>query len=176
MISGSAFLSRFCVSKWHPKILQWHTKFWKSRYGFALYWSKTIWDKDVVLHVAIATDGFNVTTGRHNFAAQKLEVKIVSLVSLHSHVHRFASASCYTATCVYSMVYETAKALQCNYGSDLLFHRCDRLAWRCITLQWRQRSAVAVRMQNKDDCRVRQQWELGVRFWLLARPEAAVRK
>ena len=33
------FLSRFWVSKWQPKILQRHPKFWNSRYGFALYWS-----------------------------------------------------------------------------------------------------------------------------------------
>jgi len=60
--------------------------------------------------VAIATDGCNVI-GRHNFLAQKLEAKIVSLVSVHSHAHRFASTSCYTAVDLYSMVYETAKAL-----------------------------------------------------------------
>ena len=55
---SSVFLSRFWVSKWHPKILQWHPKFWKPRHGFALYWSKTIWGKHVFLHVAIATDGW----------------------------------------------------------------------------------------------------------------------
>ena len=82
------------MSKWRPKILQWHLKFWKPGYGFALYWSKTIWDKHVFLHVVIATDGWNVL-GRHNFLAQKLEAKIVSLVSVHSHAHRFASTSCY---------------------------------------------------------------------------------
>jgi len=43
MAQYSVFLSRFWVSKWHPKILQWHPKLWKPRrYGFALYWSKTI--------------------------------------------------------------------------------------------------------------------------------------
>jgi len=35
---------------------------------------------------------------------------------------------------LYSVVYEAAKTLQCNYGSALVFHRCDRLAWRCIRL------------------------------------------
>ena len=54
------FFKSFWVSKWHPKILQWHPKFWKPRYGFALYWSKTNWDKHVFLHVDIATDGCNV--------------------------------------------------------------------------------------------------------------------
>jgi len=38
--------------------------------------------------VATATDGCNVI-GRHNFLAQKLEAKIVSLVSVHSHAYRF---------------------------------------------------------------------------------------
>jgi len=55
------FFSRFWVSKLHHKILQWHPKFWKRRYGFALYWSKTIWDKHVFLNLAIATHSCNVT-------------------------------------------------------------------------------------------------------------------
>jgi len=41
--------------------------------------------------MAIATDGCNVI-GRHNFLAQKLEAKIVSLVIVHCHAHRLASA------------------------------------------------------------------------------------
>jgi len=28
----NVFLSRFRVSKWHPKILEWHPNFWKPRY------------------------------------------------------------------------------------------------------------------------------------------------
>jgi len=48
---------------------------------------------------------------RHNFLAQKLEAKIVHLVSVHCHAHRFTLASYYTAADLYSMVYETAKAL-----------------------------------------------------------------
>ena len=63
------FLSRFRVSKWHPKILQWHPKFWKPRHGFALYWSKKNWDKHVFLHVAIATDGCNVIDRRFGICA-----------------------------------------------------------------------------------------------------------
>ena len=93
--------------------------FWKPRYRFALYWSKTIWDKHVFLHVAIATDGCNVI-GRHNFLAQTSEAKIVSLISVHSHAHHFASASYYTATDLYSVVYETAKALLMQL-------------WKCLT-------------------------------------------
>ena len=122
------------MSKWHPKILQWHPKFWKSRYSFALYWSKTIWEKHVFLHVAIARDGCSVV-GRNIFLAQRLEAKSVSLVSVHCHAHRLASASYSTAAGLYNMVYETAKALSCNYGSALLFHRCDRLGWGCVMHQ-----------------------------------------
>jgi len=107
--STAVFLSRFWVSKWHLEILQWHPKFWKPRYGFALYWSKTIWRKHVFLHVAIATDGCSVI-GRHFFLAQKLEAKIVSLVPVHCHAHRLASASYYIAADLCSMVHETAKA------------------------------------------------------------------
>jgi len=62
------------------------------------------------LHVAVATDGCNVI-GRHNFLAQKLEAKFVSMASVHCHEHRFASACYYTAADLCNMVYETAKAL-----------------------------------------------------------------
>ena len=104
------FLSRFWVSKWRSKILQWHPKFWKPRYGIAFYSSQTIWGKHVFLHVAIATDSCNVI-GRYNFLAQKLEGKIVNLVSVNCHAHRLALASYYTAAVLCRMVYETAKAL-----------------------------------------------------------------
>jgi len=40
------------------------------------------------MHMAIATDGWNVM-GWHNFLVLKLEAKIVSLVSVHSHAHHF---------------------------------------------------------------------------------------
>ena len=107
---------------------EWHPKIWKLRHGFALYWSKTIWGKHAFLLVAIATDGCNVI-GRRNFLAQKLEAKIVSMVSVHCHVHRLASACYFPAAHLYSVVYETANALQCK------FHRCDRLSCRCIRLR-----------------------------------------
>jgi len=45
--------------------------------------------------------------------AQKLEAKIVSLVYMHCHSHSFASASCYSAAALYSVVHEIAKALSC---------------------------------------------------------------
>jgi len=53
--------------------------------------------------VVIPTDDCKVI-GRHNFLAQKLEAKTVSLVSVHCHVHRFASASNYTVADLHSMV------------------------------------------------------------------------
>ena len=124
-------------------------------------------------------DGFN--TGPYNsdltplaqcasFATgHKLEVKIVSLVSVHCHAHRLALASYNTVTDFYSMVYETAKVLPCDFGSVLLFHRCDRLAWRCImhqtTMKTNSRYSCSAHAKQ-GSCRVRQQWELRVRFWL----------
>jgi len=58
----------------------------------------------------LPTDGCNVMS-RHNFLAQKLEAKIVSLVSAHCHAHRLASGCYYTAADLYSVVCETVKAL-----------------------------------------------------------------
>jgi len=85
-----------------------------------------------------STDGCN-DLGRHNFLSQKLKAGIVSMVSVHCCAHRLASACCYTAADLYSMVYETAKVLYCNYGIALLLHCCDRFAWRCIRLQRKQK-------------------------------------
>jgi len=62
------------------------------------------------LQVAIATDVCNFI-GPHNFLARKLEAKIVSMVSVHCQAHRFALASYHTVADLYSMVYQTAKAL-----------------------------------------------------------------
>ena len=49
--------------------------------------------------------------GRHNSLSQKLEAKIIRMVSLHCHAHRLASPCCCTAADLYSMVDATAKAL-----------------------------------------------------------------
>ena len=115
------FLSRLWVSKWHPKILQWHPKFWKPRCGFAVHWSKTIWGEHDFLHVAFATDGCNVI-GRHIFLAQKLETKIVSLVSVHCHSHRCASAS---------------RLLYCSRFVQYGVRNCESTfmqLWKCFTV------------------------------------------
>ena len=78
------------VSKWHPKILQRHPKFWKPRYGFALHWSKTIWFSRTWLWQQMAAMLLADTI----FRARKLEAKVVSLVSVQCHAHRLATASC----------------------------------------------------------------------------------
>jgi len=96
------FLSRFWVSKWHPKILQSHPKFWKPRrYDFALYWRKTIWGKHVFLHVAVSTA--TAMIGWHNSLQQNLEAEIMRIASVHCHAHRLNSACCYTAADLYSV-------------------------------------------------------------------------
>jgi len=54
-----------------------------------------------------------------------------------------------------SVLLTVSKSRECNYGSVLLFHRYDRLSWRCIRSESDadqnedKRSAVAVSMQNK---------------------------
>ena len=129
------FLSRFWVSKWHLKILQWHPKFWKPRHGFALYWSKTIWGgKHVFLHMAVATDGCNVT-GWLNFLAQKLEAKIVCLVTVHCHAHRLAwPLTTLPHICTVLCVRNCKKHL--NAIMEVFFDVA--IGWWCIKLQWRQ--------------------------------------
>jgi len=160
----SVFLSRFWVSKWHPKILKWHPKFWKPRYGFALYWSKTIWDKHIFLHVAIAADGCNVI-GRHNFLMQKLEAKIVSLVSVHYHAHHFTPAS---ITILPQICTVWCTKLQKHFNAIMEVFYCFTVAigLPVDASQWRQKVHSCSVHAKQGDCRVRQQWELGVKFWL----------
>jgi len=83
--------------------------------------------------MAIATDGCNVI-GRLNFLAQKLEAKIVSLVTVYCHAHRFALASYYTAADLYSFV-RTKLQKHFNAIMEVFFWRCDWLAWRRTKLQ-----------------------------------------
>jgi len=96
--------------------------------------------KHVFLHVAIAT-GCSVSD-RHNSLAWMLEAEIVTMVYVYCYAHRLASACCYTAADLYSMGYENVKALQCNNGTLLLFHRCDRLTGDASDCIEDKRSAV----------------------------------
>jgi len=97
--------------------------------------------------LAIATDGCNVV-GRHNFLAQKLEAKMVSMVSVHCHAHRLASACYYTAVDLYSMVYENAKALAIMEVFDCATVAIG-LSGDASDYNEGKRSAVAARMPNK---------------------------
>jgi len=97
--------------------------------------------------VAIATDGCNVI-GRHNFLAQKVEAKIVSLASVHSHAHRF------------SLLLYCRRFVQCGIRNcESTFNAIVELFY-CFTVliglpgdasdyNEEKRSAVAARMQNK---------------------------
>jgi len=87
---------------------------------------------DLKKHVAIATDGAAAMTGRHNSLAQKLKTKIGTMVSVHCHAHRLALACCDTVADLYAV--RKCESTFCRYGSVLLFHRCDQLAWQCIRL------------------------------------------
>jgi len=48
---------------------------------------------------------------------------------------------------------------QIGCGSVLLFHRCDRLDWQCIRLQWRRKVGSCCARAKQGGCRVKQQWE-----------------
>jgi len=173
---SSVFLSRLWVSKWHPKILQWHPKFWKPRYGFSLSWSKTIWRKHVFLHVALATDGCNVIMPTQ-FSGADVGSEIISTVSVHCHAHRLASACDYTAAYLYirctKLRMHFSAIMEVLYCFTVLFHR---LAWPCIRLQWTQKFSSCSVRTKQGGCRVRQQWELSARFWLFGPHRSSCQK
>jgi len=97
--------------------------------------------------MAIATDGCNVI-GRLNFLAQKLEAKIVSLVTVHCHAHRLALASYYTAADLYSVV-RTKLQIQFNAIMEVFFDVAIGWPGDASNYNEDKRLAVAARMQNK---------------------------
>ena len=109
------FLSRLWVSKLNPKILQWHPKFSKPRrYGFALYWNKTICGQHVFLHMAIST--VTAMIGQHISLAQKLEVEITRrYLCIVMHTASLRPVAILPQICT---VYENVKVLQ----------------WKCFTV------------------------------------------
>ena len=172
----SVFFKSFLGSKWHPKILQCYPKFYKPRYGFSLYWSKTIWGKHVFLHVAIATDGCNVI-GRHNFLAKKLGEKNykygicalscaaprVGLVTIQPHI-------C-TVWCT-----KQRKHFDAIMEVFYCFTVAIDLSGDASDCSKEKRSAVTARIQNKvlvewGNCESKE-WD----FSYLDRTETAVRK
>ena len=54
---------------------------------------------------------------------------------------------------------KTNPSVQLWKYSTLLFHRCDRLVWRCIRLQWRQKVGSCSAHVKQGGCRVRQEWD-----------------
>ena len=154
------FLSHFWVSKLHPKILQWHPKFWKPRYGFALYGSKTIWRKHAFLHVATASDGYNII-GWHNFLAQMVEAKIASMVSVRCHAQRLASACYFPAADLYSRCLKLRKHFNATVKVLYCFTVAISLPGAASDLQWRQKVGSCSAHGKQGGCRV------FVRFWLL---------
>jgi len=104
--------------------------------------------------MAIATKGCNVT-GRHNFLAQKVEAKIVSLVSVHSHAHRFTSVYYYTAVDLYRNCESTLMQL-----------------WMCFTV-WPFRPACLAMHQTTMKTKGRQLQRACKTRWLSS--EAIVR-
>ena len=85
----------------------------------------------VFLHVAIAIDGCNFV-GVHNFLAHKLEAKILSLVSAHSHAHRFGLLLYCNRFVQYGV--RNCESTLMQLWKCLLFQPFDRLVWPCIRL------------------------------------------
>jgi len=112
----------------------------------------------------LVKSGCNVL-GWHMFLSQKLEAKIVSLVSVHCHTMRTASLRPLTILPQVCTVW--CAKLRKHFNAIMeVFHRCDRLAWQCIRLQWREKVGSCSAHAKQGGSRVRQQWELTVRFWL----------
>jgi len=98
--------------------------------------------------VAITTDSYNVI-GRHYFLALNLEVKIVSMVSLHCHAHRLASAYYCTAADLSRWCVKLQKHFNAIMEVFYCFTVAIRLPGDASDYNENKTSAVAARMQNK---------------------------
>jgi len=88
--------------------------------------------------------------GRHNSLVQKLEREIIRMVPVHCRTHRLSSVSYFTAADLYSMVYETAKALPIM---EVFYCFIFAIGFPGEASDYNEdedkRSAVAARMQHK---------------------------
>jgi len=113
--------------------------------------------------VTIATDGCH-DLGRNDFLAQKLEAIIISLVSVHCHVHRFS----HLLPCRRFVQYETRN---CERTSMQLWKCFTVSPFRSACLTMLQTTMMTIHRQlqcacKQGGCREMQQRELGVRFSL----------
>ena len=98
--------------------------------------------KHVFLHVAIATDGCNVV-GRHNFLTQKLEAKIVGMVSPRFSLLTIQPQIC-TAWCTkLQKHFDAVMKVFCCFTSEIV------LPGDASDYNEDKKSVVAARMQNK---------------------------
>jgi len=97
--------------------------------------------------MAVATGGCSVI-GRHNFLAQNLEAKIVSMVSVHCHAHR----SLRPVTIVLQICTVWYTKLQKHFNAIMEVLYCFIIATGlpgdASYYNEDQRSALAARMQN----------------------------
>ena len=112
-----------------------------------------------------ATNSCNVID-RHNFLAQKLEAKIVRMVSVHYHVHRLVSACYYAAADLYSLVYELRKHFHAIMEVFYCFPVAIDLPGDALDYNEDKKAGSCSAHAKQGGCRVRQQCEHGVRFWL----------
>jgi len=148
------FLTRFWVSKWLPKILQWHPKFWKPRYGFALYWSKTVrffctWLLQQTASMLLADTIFwrrnckqNCTFRIYTLSCAPLRFGLLRLISTgarlgtiqHAHKKRlfpFEHSLLCVAQCVRSCV-------------KVAWQRNSALTWHKLVVTWCKLSTISV--------------------------------
>jgi len=88
------------------------------------------------------------------------------MLSANCHAHRLASACCYTAVDLYSVRKCESTLMQSwkCFAVSPLQSAC--LEMHETIVQWRQKVGSCSAYAKQGSCRVRQLWELGVRFWL----------
>jgi len=155
------FFSRLWVSKWHPKILQWHPKFWNLDLVLTCIEVKRIEESMFSCTWLLQQTAANI----RNFLSQKLEAKIVSLVFVHCHAHRFGLSLCCRRFVQYGVR---------NCESTLM------QLWKCFTVSPLRSACLPMHqttMKTKDrqlQCACKTRWlsrvatvrAMGVRFWL----------
>jgi len=87
---------------------------------------------------------------------------------------RTASLRSVTVLSQICTVWRTKLRKHVNAVMEKVFYHCSQLAWPCIRLHWRKKICSCSAHAKRGVCRVKQQWELGVRFGYLGRTEAKI--
>ena len=151
------------MSKLHSKILQWHPKIWRPRYGFVLKWNdlrKACFPARGYCNKWLQCYRPTQFPGTE-FGSENCKYGICALSCALPRFGQLFSCRRLAQYGVWNCESTLMQLWRCFAASPL---RSACLAMHQTTVQWRQKIGSCSAHAKQGGCRVRQQWGLGVRF------------